>query len=140
MSELEDVGQELTELLVDKNINPQVAIESSIPDTDFFSKGKIVFTFIDYNVKQCGMRDLGKQEAKELMNKLKRISDIEIKDLASSRVIRDNVENAGKYSVLYDSLPEDIELKEIDYNDKGRIFGYLVDKYFCIVAIKVKHI
>lgn len=130
-----------SQLDVDGLISPAVAINENIPDSGDLLSDKVVLTFKDYKDGECEMHKLSdKKDAKSLMFKLKRLSSICLKELPSSRMIKDKIENTGNYSSLYRDLPPDVEIQEIEYGKTGRIFGYLVERYFCVVAIKVKHI
>ena len=122
-------------------ISPAVAINENIPDSGDLLLNKIVLTFKDYKDGECEMHKLSdKKDAKSLMSKLKRLSSIYLKELPSTRMIKDKIENSGNYSCLYRDLPPDVEIQEIEYGKTGRIFGYMVERYFCVVAIKVKHV
>ncbi len=103
----------------------------------------IVFSFSQYNHTQCEIADLQKTDAKKLTVQLEKTSKIFAKNLLYSTaagVQCKPVHNGGEYSCLFNSLPQDANLLEINYTSTGRIFGYLVENIFNIVVIKRKHL
>lgn len=119
---------------------PKVALSDKILD---YENKKIVFTFLPYKYSQCEIVDLQKNEAKRLTEKLKEVNKTIAKVLLFSKASGLNCKptyKSGQYACLYVDLPSDAEILEINYTDTGRIFGYLVENIFNIVAIKRKHL
>ena len=99
---------------------------------------KMVFSFEQYNASQCEIGDLTKQEVGRLTSKLQSISGYTMREFNRSHV-RDRVQKVGKYAPLYNTVPEGSKVVEIRYSDSGRIFGYIAQNVFAIVAICKKH-
>lgn len=137
----ESISSKVAELKSDL-LSPEVALSDDIKEYD----GKeIVFSFAPYNQNQCRIHAIQKPEAKKLTKELKTISKTLLKHFrnqgsGASNIACKAVHNSGNYSVLFDSLPPDTdELLEIDYSGSGRIFGFLIDNIFSIVAIGKEH-
>jgi hypothetical protein len=116
-----------------------VAVSESIKD---YENEKVVFSFESYNNSRCQIDKLAKPESKKLTKELKKISSVLIKHFISqdsSGIACKPVQNSGNYSVLFNDIPEDTELLEIDYTGAGRIFGYLSKNIFNIIAINKIH-
>ena len=123
-----------------KQIDQSVAIEAEIPDYDDKLKENFLFSFVHYKQSQCGLKDLEAASSKQLIKKLRIINETTLRGLASSKIIRNNVNNSGQYTKLYTGLSPDVEIKEIDFSDSGRIFAYFVERFVCIIAINPNHI
>lgn len=122
-----------------EKISPTVAISNDLKD---FENKRIVFSFEIYNSGQCQISKLDKTEAKKLTKELKKISLTLTKHFrhqSTSSIACKQIYNSGNYSVLFDGVPEDIEMLEIDYSGAGRVFGYVVNNIFNIVAIGKEH-
>lgn len=123
-----------------QHLSPKVAISKDIPES---SDKKVVFTFIQYNHSQCEIADFQKKEPKKLTQKLGEVNKIIAKQLLFSKgagISCKPVSKSGQYECLFESLPPDVNLLEINYTDTGRIFGYLIDNVFNIIVIKRKHL
>jgi hypothetical protein len=109
------------------------------PQTRDYSIEKAVFSFIDYEEKECELHSLDKNAIKALTKKLKTLSaGMVISDLMRS-YFKDKIENGGKYASLYRGL-KDVELYEIVFGDKGRIFAHVVMNEVRVVAFgKIRH-
>ncbi len=120
-------------------ISPTVAISDALKD---YENRRVVFSFEIYNNNQCEIYKLDNIEAKKLTKELKKISKIPTKHFRHqhiSCIACKPISNSGNYSVLFDGIQEDIEMLEVDYSGAGRIFGYVVNNIFNIVAIGKKH-
>lgn len=120
-------------------INQTSAIKPEMPDYDDELKENFLISFVHYKSSECGMGKLVDGSARQLVKVLKKLNSTKRKDLPNSRLIRDSVNNSGDYSKLYNGLSPDVEIKEIDFSDTGRIFAYFVRRYVCIVAINPVH-
>jgi len=121
------------------SIPPVVAVSDALKD---YENRRVVFSFEAYNNNQCEIANLDKIEAKKLTKELKKISTVASKYFrhqSSSGIACKPIFNSGSYSSLFNNIPEDIELLEVDYSGTGRVFGYLVNNIFNIVAIGKKH-
>lgn len=120
-------------------LDPRVAISDTVKD---FDNKKVSFSFEIYNNNQCEISKLDNKEAKKLTKKLKKISETRTKHFKhqdTSGIDCKPIHCSGSYEVLFDGIPEDIDMLEIDYSKAGRIFGYIVENIFNIVAIAKKH-
>lgn len=117
---------------------------ATLPDTAVdFDNEKVVFSFVDYNKNKCEIKNLSGTEPSQLTETLKKVSKTLKKHLMhyqQSQITCSTVGKSGNYANLYDDLPKDAELIEIEYNRQGRIFGYVVQNIFNITVIKRKHV
>lgn len=97
---------------------------------------QIIFT--SYNTSTCELAKLDKQLSRKLIERLQEITKLDHTTLHNWS--RSRVNDSGKYSNLYKSLSEDIQLYEKEFSATARIFFYTVGNYFCIVSINTKHI
>ncbi len=122
-----------------EKISPIVAISDALKD---YENKRVVFSFEIYNCNQCEIAKLDKTEAKKLTKELKKISSTLTKHFRhqdTSCIACKPIHNSGSYSVLFDGIPEDTDMLEVDYSGAGRVFGYIVNNIFNIVAIGKKH-
>jgi hypothetical protein len=134
------INQDVANVQSPAHINQDVTINAEMPDYAEKLKENFLFSFVHYKPNLCGLAKLDSVSAKQLIRKLKVINDTKINQLASSRIIRDNIVNADDYGKLYDGLSPDVEIKEVEFSYSGRIFAYFVDRYVCVVAIDPEHI
>ena len=99
---------------------------------------KMVFSFARYDENQCEIYNLTKPETKQLIIKLQSISKCTVMDFNKSYV-RDQVKEVGNYAHLYKTVPEGSKVVEIQYSGSGRIFGYISQNVFAVVAVCKKH-
>jgi len=121
-------------------IDPSQAINENIPEIDEQEEKKIVVVFKNYNQDECELSKLDEPLAKALTSKLKYLTSITLKQLPSSGLIRGDVDESGPYKVLYNNIGQDVRVKEIKFSNESRIFGFLVDEYFSLIAIWVNHV
>ncbi len=120
-------------------ISPKVAVSDSIRDYD---NEMVTFSFEPYNNNQCRLGKLDTKEAKKITKELKKISLTQTKHFkhqSSSSIACKPIYNSGNYSVLFTGVPKDAEVLEVDYSGAGRIFGFLVESVFNIIAIGKEH-
>ena len=121
-------------------IPPAVAVSEQIPE---YESDKIVFSFVPYKQSQCEIYKLEKTEAKKLTERLRRINQTLTKNILCQQISGipcKSVGRGGSYVSLFEDLPPDVQLLEVDYTGTGRIFGYLSDNIFNIVSIKRDHL
>lgn len=121
------------------DISATVAVSDALKD---YENQRVVFSFDVYNNNQCRIGSIDKTEAKKLSKELKKISSTLTKHFRhqqTSGIACKPIYNSGNYSVLFTDVPEDIELLEVDYSGAGRVFGYMVNNIFSIVAIGKEH-
>lgn len=132
-SDVSDLGTE------ESKISPIVAISDTLKD---YENKRVVFSFEIYNSNQCEIAKLDKTEAKKLTKELKKISTTLTKHFrhqSTSAIACKPIHKSGSYIVLFDGIPEDTEMLEVDYSGTGRVFGYIVNNIFNIVAIGKVH-
>lgn len=116
-------------------LSPAVAIDENTRD---YSKELVVFNFSDYNPKHCELQNFDKNTAKALTGKLTTLSGVIVQELR--HYFKDKVEGGGKYEALYETVGQDVDLYEIEYGAKGRIYGHLFQNQLRVVAFgKFKH-
>ena len=106
-----------------------------------------LISFEKYSQKECEVDDLDNKLAKKALKAIRDVGTNIRKESDFSvhlpKLIVKSVLDQGDYRVLFrgirDSLP-DIEMKELKIeNDSGRLFFYVVDRIFHIVAIRKNH-
>lgn len=125
--------------LEEETIPVSVAVSKDLED---YENKKVVFSFESYNQNQCELARLDKKDAKRLTSELKKMSTVLAKHLRQqqvSRVACKSINNSRNYSSLFNNLPPDIEILQIDYTSAGRIFGYIIHNIFSIVAVNRVH-
>lgn len=128
---------------------PDIVAEQDPQLPEFLDGNNYQLIFSEYNHNQCELRLLDKKSAKKLIEKLSEITRYNKNSIAGSNIIRDDINNSGVYKPLFSGLQEDIEMKEIEFANNGRIFCYLVNNYShgdsrsnnycCIIAVKTNH-
>lgn len=114
-------------------LNPKIKDMAENPE-------HFILIFSDYNHNECQITNLRRDQAKSVIEKFSQITENSPNSLLESNLIRDDVENLGEYQKLYSNLSSpDAKLKEIEIAGDGRIFCYIVGRYFCIVAIQAIH-
>lgn len=98
----------------------------------------VVFKFKHYNSSCCEIAGFNRNDAKQFTKTLGEVNQFLAADLLPKGKAR-HVKDAGHYEVLHNKLPPDVRLVEIDYTDVGRIFGFLVNNEFNVVAVRRKH-
>ncbi|MDO8740003.1 MAG: hypothetical protein Q7J54_00320 [Candidatus Woesearchaeota archaeon] len=120
-------------------ISQVVAVSDALKD---YENERVTFSFEPYNSNQCRLGKLDNTEAKKLTRELKKISLTMTKHFRhqnASSIACKPVHNSGNYSVLFVDIPEDAELLEVDYSGTGRIFGFMVESIFNVVAVGKEH-
>jgi len=135
----EKISEEVATL--DSGPIPQmVAVSPAVRDYD---NQKVVLSFWAYKQNQCRLHKLDKPEAKHLTSELKKISNTltkHFKHQQSSGIACKSIHKSGEYAILFNNLPTDADILEIDYTSAGRIFGFLVQNIFNIVTIAKEHL
>ena len=124
---------------------PQTAAE--VPQAEEAPETKpILISFERYNIGEC---QLNSMEGKMAKKTLRIIRDVGVnirteadfqKHLPKLEVVPIN--NSGDYRKLYRGLADlpDVEIKEAKIDrDKGRLFFFIVDRIFHIVAMRDSH-
>ena len=136
-------SKEVESLIPDKVAEPseqpfvpaRVAVSESLPD---WEQELLVFGFRDYNQKECEIHNFEKKDAKNFTSKLSTISQVTVLQFRQTYV-RDTVHNSGNYKSLFDNLPDLTQLLEVEFTASGRVFGFIEQNRFQVVAICKKH-
>lgn len=106
----------------------------------------ILISFERYNSKECQLDGMDGKMAKKTLRvvrdvgvKIKTESDFK-KHLSKLEII--SIGNNGDYRKLYRGLADlpDVEIKEAKIDmDKGRLFFFMIDRIFHIVAMRDSH-
>lgn len=129
------VNSEIVGLEKDK-LPATIAISERLED---YENKKVVLSFEPYNQSQCQLYKLEKPDTKKLTSELKNISQTTTKKLRYNYPKCKPVHNSNQYSILFNGLPKDAEVLEVDYSGPGRIFGFLVENIFNVIAIVKVH-
>ena len=124
---------------------PETAVEISQSVEDPEVK-PILISFERYNIKECQLDGMKGKMAKKAFRvvrdigvKIKTESDFK-KHLPKLEVV--SIENKGDYRKLYKGLADlpDAEIKEAKIDlDKGRLFFFVIDRIFHIIAMRDSH-
>jgi len=136
----EKISEEVA--VLDSGPIPQtVAVSPAVRDYD---NQKVVLSFWAYKQNQCQLHKLDKPEVKHLTSELKKISGTLTKHFKHQRssgiACKPIHKKSDEYAILFNNLPADAEVLEIDYTDTGRIFGFLVQNVFNVVTIAKEHL
>ncbi len=144
--ERKELRKAFQESIEEKGINQSDRLLDRVTTIPFISGEElhrnIALTFTYYKDSCCELANLDKNGAKKLTSEMKKLCKIKEGDIEKSRIIKDKLERNKKSRLIYAGLPEDLDIVEIDYTGggAGRIFGGFIKRYFCVVAVKVKHI
>lgn len=126
-----------------------VATQPNIPEINNYQSAdnyRLIFDVYNHNV--CEIDKLNSSLAKAYINKLAMLAKFSPRTLPSSTLVRDKIENNGKYKDLFSGLNEDIDLVEVKYAATGRIVCFFLNEimkdeqqcnYCCIVTILAQH-
>lgn len=124
---------------------PEIAAEISQTAEEPEAK-PILISFERYNSKECQLDGMNGKMAKKALRivrdvgvKIKTENDFK-KHLSKLNVV--SIGNKGNYRNLYRGLADlpDVEVKEAKIDmDKGRLFFFMIDRIFHIIAMKNSH-
>ena len=98
-------------------------------------------SFQHYNDTVCEINDLVKNGSRRALLNLKTIGRCySLSSLKSSNIDITPVDNKGAYKKIFQRLTEDVEIREHKIQSTARIFYFISDKMFYIVAITNTHI
>lgn len=124
---------------------PITATELPQPDEAPESK-PVLISFERYNSKECELDGMDNKMARKAFQTLRDIgvnvrTEADFKDhLPKLQIIP--IENSGHYRGLYKGLMDlpDVEIKEAKIDrDKGRMFFFLVERIFHVIAVRENH-
>ncbi len=140
-SEPKKLTDEVAALEAGQPIPKTAAISETIRD---YANEKVVLSFEQYKQGYCRIHKLQKPEVKHLTSELKKMSSTLTKHFRHqhiSRIACKPVHRSGEYVTLFDGLSPDIdEILEVDYTSAGRVFGFLFQNTFNVVAVAKEHL
>jgi len=118
---------------------PEASASSTIkkdPEEDTY-----LISFRYYRNDLCEIKDLIKNRGKAGLDAIKRIGQSTFRSLYNNGINFWPVENRGVYSKLFSKLPSpDIDMKEHKLQGESRIFFFIENVNFNIVAITNDHL
>lgn len=112
-------------------IPPSAAIKDKLGEHALDGNYRLIFKF--YNNKQCELNQI--ENFKPLIDKFNYITSKNFRNFRA----RGRINDSGTYHNLFEGLPPDIDLEEMEHSQVGRIFFFRVETYICIVAILTQH-
>lgn len=103
---------------------------------------KLVINFEFFSIRVCKLQVADEIKLKSCLETLKQVAGYTAKSIVGCGLIRGYVyrRNNGHYDELFNGLEDDIEkIAEIDIAGNGRIYGFIADNDFFIVAIDTLH-
>ena len=118
---------------------PEAVAEPSFEDDPEAQPFKISYRF--YNDSECELRDLIKNAPRKVLEDLRKIgASIGVSDFRRYNIDIKPVDQRGNYRTLFNRLPsEEVELKENAIQSSGRMFYFIIEKTFYLVALKNAH-
>ncbi|MEK7567431.1 MAG: hypothetical protein AAB513_00735 [Patescibacteria group bacterium] len=98
---------------------------------------RFLLCFTKLSDSECKLGSFNHGKTKALLNKLKMISNCEVRNKIS--IIRDKIYNNPPYSSLFKELTPEVELYEMEFADSGRIFFFHVQEKLNIISIEDNH-
>ena len=117
-------------------------VVSRVPDNinEAMGEESLRLSFSQYNSSLCQIHKLGKVKTKVAVKKLGEITKYSLKAFCKSCLAyKGKLPNIPPYDVYYNGLPSDVDIYHIDIGGKQRMFYYIAQQYFCIVAIREEH-
>jgi len=98
-------------------------------------------SFQFYNESTCEISHLVKNNARRALLNIKTIGRCyDISSLKSNNIDITPVQNAGAYKKLFRGLTDDVEMREHEVQGTSRIFYFISDKMFYLIAITNSHL
>lgn len=111
---------------------------TSLPgDTDVEAQ-KFILNF-DYLKLDICVFGFDSTKARALIRLFQRITVCQVNALISSGIVRDNISNTPPYESLFGGLSPEVEMKETELPDGGRVFFFITGNKFKIVSIETQH-
>ena len=130
-----DTVEKIAQLPTDYKFPPSVAVNAEIEEET--KKFVLRFDFLDWET--CNFEQFDQTKARTLIKKFQYITSLQVNQLSSSGIVRDSVKDTKEYRSLFEHLSPDIDLKETELSEGGRIFFFIVEESFYIVSIETKH-
>ena len=136
----------LIRLIVDSPKKGNFLIPEEAPtDTSIkeLADRKIVLRFDNFCEEECIFEGSNATTIKSLLNKLKAVNSFTYSDFLKSGMIRgdlDRNDNSLKsYFSLFQKIPEEHTIKEMEFLGCGRIFFFFIEEKFYIISIEMTH-
>lgn len=101
---------------------------------------KLILNFLYFNFDCCNFQESDPAKMKSLLLKLKLITSNTRNSIIGSGLIHGKVSRDGDYKELFNNLEGDVEkLDEIEISYSGRIYGFIAEDYFYLVAVDAVH-
>lgn len=122
-------------------IPPLVAVNPSFDELrEHLNSENYKLIFATYNFNECQLHRLANTgKSKALIQFFNKVTKTNKSNFLTSGIIRDNIYNNKPYCSFFKTIPPDTDLKEGAFGGEGRIFFYLIQNFFCIVAIQTQH-
>ena len=101
--------------------------------------GKFILCFDYLNWDVCVFDHFDSTKGRALVRKLQMVAQCESSALPGLHLVRDNISNNPPYTSLFNGLSPDVEMKETELPDSGRIFFFITGCKFNIVSIETNH-
>ncbi len=112
-------------------IPPSATIASKLGEHALESNYRLIFKF--YNHKQCELTQV--ENFKHIIDRFNYMTSKDFKYFRS----RGKISDSRDYHNLFEGLPPDADLEEIEHSQEGRIFFFRLELFICIVTILVNH-
>lgn len=112
-------------------------VPSETTQQDETRKFTLCFDYLNLDV--CVYAQFDPTKARALIRLFKRVNDCEIRRLGAEGIVRDTITNTAPYESLFTNLSPDIEMKEAELPDGGRVFFFIAEHRFNIVSIESAH-
>lgn len=101
---------------------------------------EFIISYKYYNDKQCEIKALIKNQARELLEVLRDIGrSTNTQTLSKFNIKYIPVREEGEYKKLFSKLPDDADLREHPIQSTSRLFYYIVRKIVYVVCITNAH-
>lgn len=123
-----------SESLIPEGI-PQLPQQEDDPESSPF-----LISFGKYKAKECGIDNIDKKRALKALRLIKEIGTSLCCENDLKNFKTKSIDDKNNYSVLYNGLHPDAEVKELFIDsDKGRIFFFILKRIFYIISITDAH-
>jgi len=114
---------------------PQISQSQDDPESSPF-----LISFGKYKTRECGIDNIDKKRALKALRLMKEIGTSLCCENDLKNFKTKPIDDKGDYSVLYNGLHPDAEVKELFIDsDKGRIFFFILQRIFYIISITDAH-
>lgn len=116
-------------------LSDKVAQNSAIDD----EPKKFILNFKYFRSDFCKFETADSSKMKSLLEKLAKLCEFTAAQFYTCELLPRSVNRNGDYAQLYTSLDDDVDIFEFDFAGQGRIYGFIVENFFHLVAVDAKH-